>query len=280
MTVITAARWSPTGPRSRPGSSAPAARSASRPSRSTPTRTPACRTSARPTPPSGCPATPRPRPTSTSTPCWPRRRRRAPTRSTPATASSPRTPRSRGPSRRAGLTWVGPTPESIDSMGSKIGAKELMRAAGVPVLEAPAEPTEADLPLLVKASAGGGGRGMRIVRALADLPGEIATAEAEAASAFGDGTVFVEPYVERGRHVEVQVVGDGTACSSRRAGLLGAAPAPEGRRGGARARALRRGPGRAARGRPRPRRRRSTTAAPAPSSSSTTRPPSGSSSWR
>jgi propionyl-CoA carboxylase alpha chain len=107
----------------------------------------------------------------------------------------------------AGLTWVGPSPESIEQMGSKIGAKELMRAAGVPVLEAPAEPTEADLPLLVKASAGGGGRGMRIVRSLADLPGEIAAAQAEAASAFGDGTVFVEPYVERGRHVEVQVVG-------------------------------------------------------------------------
>ncbi|MFC5176413.1 biotin carboxylase N-terminal domain-containing protein [Nocardioides taihuensis] len=109
----------------------------------------------------------------------------------------------------AGLTWVGPTPESIEQMGSKIGAKELMHAAGVPVLEAPAEPTEADLPLIVKASAGGGGRGMRIVRALADLPGEIEKASAEAGSAFGDGTVFVEPYVERGRHVEVQVVGNG-----------------------------------------------------------------------
>ena len=107
----------------------------------------------------------------------------------------------------AGLTWVGPDPESIDQMGSKIEAKKLMRAAGVPVLEAPDQPTEADLPLLVKASAGGGGRGMRVVRRLADLPGEIAAAEAEAASAFGDGTVFVEPYVERGRHVEVQVVG-------------------------------------------------------------------------
>ena len=107
----------------------------------------------------------------------------------------------------AGLTWVGPAPESIDAMGSKIGAKELMRAAGVPVLEAPESPAEDDLPLLVKASAGGGGRGMRIVRALADLDGEIAAAQAEAQSAFGDGTVFVEPYVERGRHVEVQVVG-------------------------------------------------------------------------
>ncbi len=107
----------------------------------------------------------------------------------------------------AGLIWVGPDPESIDAMGSKIRAKEIMKGAGVPVLEAPDEPTEADLPLLVKASAGGGGRGMRVVRTLADLPGEIAKAEAEAASAFGDGTVFVEPYVERGRHVEVQVVG-------------------------------------------------------------------------
>ncbi len=109
----------------------------------------------------------------------------------------------------AGLVWVGPTPESITSMGSKVGSKDLMRAAGVPVLEAPEQPTEADLPLLVKASMGGGGRGMRIVRDLAALPGEIEKASAEAASAFGDGTVFVEPYVEAGRHVEVQVVGDG-----------------------------------------------------------------------
>ncbi|MEO6510043.1 MAG: biotin carboxylase N-terminal domain-containing protein, partial [Nocardioides sp.] len=107
----------------------------------------------------------------------------------------------------AGLVWVGPTPGSIEAMGSKVGAKEIMRAAGVPVLEAPAEPTEADLPLLVKASAGGGGRGMRVVRRLEDLGAEVAAATAEAASAFGDGTVFVEPYVERGRHVEVQVFG-------------------------------------------------------------------------
>ena len=114
----------------------------------------------------------------------------------------------------AGLTWVGPSPESIDAMGSKIEAKRIMRAAGVPVLESPDEPTEADLPLLVKASAGGGGRGMRVVRRLADLAGEIAAAEAEALSAFGDGTVFVEPYVERGRHVEVQVFGT-TAIGER-----------------------------------------------------------------
>ena len=110
----------------------------------------------------------------------------------------------------AGITWVGPDPSSIDQMGSKIEAKKLMVAAGVPVLDSisPADAVESDLPLIVKASAGGGGRGMRIVRDLASLPGEVEKAEAEAASAFGDGTVFVETYVERGRHVEVQVWGD------------------------------------------------------------------------
>ncbi|WP_114423821.1 acetyl/propionyl/methylcrotonyl-CoA carboxylase subunit alpha [Nocardioides houyundeii] len=109
----------------------------------------------------------------------------------------------------AGLVWLGPDPSSIESMGSKIESKKLMEAAGVPVLaDLGTSATEADLPLLVKASAGGGGRGMRIVRTLAELPGEVEKASAEAASAFGDGTVFVEPYVEHGRHVEVQVVGD------------------------------------------------------------------------
>ncbi|KRA39229.1 MULTISPECIES: ATP-binding protein [unclassified Nocardioides] len=112
----------------------------------------------------------------------------------------------------AGLLWIGPTPDSIERMGSKIESKKLMEAAGVPVLGnlTADTATEADLPLLVKASAGGGGRGMRIVTRLEDLAGEIAKASAEAESAFGDGTVFVEPYVQRGRHVEVQVVGDGT----------------------------------------------------------------------
>ncbi len=110
----------------------------------------------------------------------------------------------------AGLTWIGPTPDSIDSMGSKIAAKKLMSDAGVPVFGEidPAAATKADLPLLVKASAGGGGRGMRIVRDLADLAGQVQLASDEAASAFGDATVFCEPYLENGRHVEVQVVGD------------------------------------------------------------------------
>ena len=110
----------------------------------------------------------------------------------------------------AGLTWVGPSPASMDAMATKVEAKKLMEKAGVPVLGEldPDAVTEADLPLLVKASAGGGGRGMRVVRALGDVAATVDQASAEAASAFGDPTVFCEPYVERGRHIEVQVVGD------------------------------------------------------------------------
>ncbi|WP_455351477.1 ATP-binding protein [Streptomyces sp. SYSU K217416] len=112
--------------------------------------------------------------------------------------------------RDAGLVWVGPPPEAIEAMASKTRAKELMAAAGVPLL-APVDPataTEADLPLLLKAAAGGGGRGMRVVRDLASLDGELTAASAEARSAFGDGEVFAEPYVECGRHVEVQILAD------------------------------------------------------------------------
>jgi propionyl-CoA carboxylase alpha chain len=110
----------------------------------------------------------------------------------------------------AGLTWVGPRPESIEQMGSKVEAKKLVAAADVPVLGevGPDDVTEDDLPLLVKASAGGGGRGMRVVRDLADVAAQVVQAADEAASAFGDPTVFCEPYVEHGRHVEVQVLGD------------------------------------------------------------------------
>jgi propionyl-CoA carboxylase alpha chain len=110
----------------------------------------------------------------------------------------------------AGLTWVGPEPGSIELMGSKVEAKKRMSDAGVPLLSDldPAAVTDQDLPVLVKASAGGGGRGMRVVRDLGDLPAAVESASAEAVSAFGDGTVFVERFVERGRHVEVQVVGD------------------------------------------------------------------------
>ncbi|MEO6880351.1 MAG: biotin carboxylase N-terminal domain-containing protein [Mycobacteriaceae bacterium] len=110
----------------------------------------------------------------------------------------------------AGLTWVGPTPESIEAMGAKVAAKKLVAAAGVPVLAEldPAVVTAADLPLLVKASAGGGGRGMREVHQLADLADAVAAAEREALSAFGDGTVFCEPLLRGARHVEVQLMAD------------------------------------------------------------------------
>ncbi|WP_137234780.1 biotin carboxylase N-terminal domain-containing protein [Streptomyces sp. BPSDS2] len=110
----------------------------------------------------------------------------------------------------AGLVWVGPPVKAIELMASKTRAKELMAGAGVPLL-APVDPATAGedaLPLLLKAASGGGGRGMRIVRELDALPGELLAATAEAASAFGDGEVFAEPYVERGRHVEVQVMAD------------------------------------------------------------------------
>ncbi|MFT3900893.1 MAG: biotin carboxylase N-terminal domain-containing protein [Gordonia sp. (in: high G+C Gram-positive bacteria)] len=110
----------------------------------------------------------------------------------------------------AGLVWIGPPPAAITAMGSKVNAKELMAKAGVPVLGDldPTKATKADLPLLIKASAGGGGRGMRIVRDLAELDENVAAAKREAESAFGDPTVFCEPYVERGHHIEVQVMAD------------------------------------------------------------------------
>ncbi|MEU3726161.1 biotin carboxylase N-terminal domain-containing protein [Streptomyces sp. NPDC031705] len=110
----------------------------------------------------------------------------------------------------AGLTWVGPPPAAIEAMASKTRAKELVRAAGVPLLDPvdPATATPGDLPLLLKAAAGGGGRGMRVVRDLDSLKESLEAARAEALSAFGDDEVFAEPYVERGRHVEVQVLAD------------------------------------------------------------------------
>ncbi|MEV6341463.1 biotin carboxylase N-terminal domain-containing protein [Nocardia vinacea] len=110
----------------------------------------------------------------------------------------------------AGLVWIGPPVEAIEQMGSKVASKKLMDAAGVPVLAEldPDEVTAAQLPVLIKASAGGGGRGMRVVRELADLEPQIAAARREAESAFGDPTVFCERYLETGRHIEVQVMAD------------------------------------------------------------------------
>jgi len=110
----------------------------------------------------------------------------------------------------AGLTWIGPPVAAVSAMGSKIEAKKLMAAAGVPVLTEldPDTVTAEQLPVLVKASAGGGGRGMRVVGDLAALPDEVAAAQREAQSAFGDPTVFCERYLAAGHHVEVQVLAD------------------------------------------------------------------------
>ncbi|HTZ10724.1 MAG TPA: biotin carboxylase N-terminal domain-containing protein, partial [Acidimicrobiales bacterium] len=134
----------------------------------------------------------------------------------------------------AGLVFVGPPAPVIEAMGSKLAAKATMAGAGVPVLPTVEIPglavadaagggtgTGADLdpevaaraealgwPVLVKASAGGGGRGMRVVREPGELADAMVAAAREAAAAFGDGTVFLEPYVARPRHVEVQIVGD------------------------------------------------------------------------
>ena len=110
----------------------------------------------------------------------------------------------------AGLTWIGPPTGAVAAMGSKIEAKKMMAAAGVPVLDEldPDTVTADQLPVLIKASAGGGGRGMRVVRELAALPTEVAAARREAQSAFGDPTVFCERYLATGHHVEVQVLAD------------------------------------------------------------------------
>ena len=110
----------------------------------------------------------------------------------------------------AGLTWIGPPVAAVAAMGSKIEAKKMMAAAGVPVLDEldPDTVTADQLPVLIKASAGGGGRGMRVVRELSELPAQVEAARREAQSAFGDPTVFCERYLATGHHVEVQVLAD------------------------------------------------------------------------
>jgi acetyl-CoA carboxylase biotin carboxylase subunit len=119
----------------------------------------------------------------------------------------------------AGLTFIGPPAAAVTAMGDKTHARALVVAAGVPVVPAvedlPADPAAAvaaaetiGYPLLIKAAAGGGGKGMRIVRQADDLPSSMEAAAREAQSAFGDGRVFLERYVERPRHIEVQVLAD------------------------------------------------------------------------
>ena len=121
--------------------------------------------------------------------------------------------------RDAGLIWVGPPAEAIAALGSKTAARTLVVAAGVPVVpgtttalrdadEALAVAKEFGFPVLLKAAAGGGGKGMRVVRHANELPGALAAAQREAQNAFGDDAVYVEKYIEGPRHVEIQVLGD------------------------------------------------------------------------
>ena len=119
----------------------------------------------------------------------------------------------------AGLTFVGPPAASIEAMGSKIGARQMMERAGVPVVpgRTPSDQTDAGIraaattigfPVLIKASAGGGGKGMRIARERSALADAIPAARREAQAAFGDGTLYVERLIERPRHVEIQIFAD------------------------------------------------------------------------
>ena len=117
----------------------------------------------------------------------------------------------------AGLIWVGPSPDAIRAMGDKLSAKRLMRDAGVPQLPSAELAEDGSIeavaqtvgyPLLVKAAAGGGGKGMRVVREETELRTAVEAAQREASAAFGDGTVFLERWLEQARHVEIQVLGD------------------------------------------------------------------------
>ena len=118
----------------------------------------------------------------------------------------------------AGLRWVGPSGEAIAAVGDKLAAKELMQQLRVPTLPAIEVGDDTDLaaaarqigfPVLVKAAAGGGGRGMRIVQAGEDIAEAVASAKRESLAAFGDDTVFLERWLTKPRHVEVQILGDG-----------------------------------------------------------------------
>jgi propionyl-CoA carboxylase alpha chain len=117
----------------------------------------------------------------------------------------------------AGITWVGPSPAAIRAIGDKLAAKRVAKPLGVPLLDAFELKEVADAsaaagkigyPVLIKAAAGGGGRGMRIVDKPADLAQAVESARREAAASFGDGTVFLERWLTNSRHVEIQILGD------------------------------------------------------------------------
>ena len=120
---------------------------------------------------------------------------------------------------QAGIKFIGPSPEAIDLMGNKIASKQAVEKYGVPLVpginhavedikEAQSVANEIGYPVLVKASAGGGGKGMRIVEKAADLEGQMKTAQSEAQSAFGDRSVFIEKFVTKPRHIEIQLLAD------------------------------------------------------------------------
>ena len=119
----------------------------------------------------------------------------------------------------SGITFIGPSPETIDLMGSKVKAREIAQQAGVPIVpgteggvtsleEALAFVHRINYPVMIKASAGGGGRGLRVVRSDQELRENMAVASREAQAAFGDGSIFIEKYIERPHHIEFQILGD------------------------------------------------------------------------
>ena len=113
--------------------------------------------------------------------------------------------------KKAGIKWVGPSANAIKKMGDKLTAKELAEKANVPTLPMTSDPKKADTigyPILVKAAAGGGGKGMRIVKKAKDLKEAIKSAEREAEGGFGDKRVFLERYIAGSRHIEIQILGD------------------------------------------------------------------------
>ncbi len=147
----------------------------------------------------------------------------------------------------AGLTFIGPRPATMALLGDKLAARRTARQADLPVLPGPDEPltdittkdiaAQATFPVLVKAAAGGGGRGIRLARTLDDLAAMVPAARKEAQATFGDDTVYLEPLVQSARHIEVQILGDGAGhvlclgereCSiqRRRQKLIEEAPAP------------------------------------------------------
>ena len=118
-----------------------------------------------------------------------------------------------------GIIWIGPTPEVMEALGNKLSAKAVALKAGVPIVQASKKPfdnfagvneivNEIGLPVMIKAAVGGGGRGMRVVRSAEDLETLFREASGEAKTAFGDGRVFIEKYIDDPKHIEVQILGD------------------------------------------------------------------------